>query len=187
MTCYRHRKRGRFTKQNEMLLSNLPLQRFILIALVATLFFVTGIHLFYRPEYEVMYSRKRQFIWCEPDPCHGRYAFEIGNSGRKTQEQITITFPSGLVEAMFHGPNAYAAGIIKRPFKKISDQDGSTWLYGEIKPGRKVVIYFVLSGQTAAELPEARELALQVKPARGQALAGSAEFVTLARFLAFFI
>jgi hypothetical protein len=170
-----------------MILPGFSIQRLVLLMAASTLFFGTGISIFSRPHYEVFFSKRRYYAICEDLKCYAWYGIEVGNSGKKTQHQIAITFDPELVAIMTDDPRAYAAGVIRRPLKKIKDRRASKYLYGELKPGRKVVIRFALTADSLDKFPLAEDLAIKIEPEKGRALIGSSEFVTLVRFFAFFI
>lgn len=154
---------------------------------VATVLFFTGIPLFYRPSFEIIYDASSFDGGCFKSQCSRHFTVQVGNTGWENQSEVTVELHEAFLEYLQIPPKAYTFGKVPRPLKVESDGTTTRWKLGHIEAGKRVDIHFSLFAPSGVELPQWSDLLLAVRPSQGASHAGAPEWTTFSRFILFFV
>jgi len=143
-----------------------------MIVLVLLVLLFTGISLFHTPAYEVVYS----YRWIVMPAGDGRNtvfcALDVGNTGRKPQEDVKIHFLRLVLNHAVIPPTAKNFDVVERAITISQAGMRTTLSLGRLEPGKRVTVSILLMYSSGA-LPPAWETAFRgVEPSRGKAKVG---------------
>ena len=129
-------------------------------------------YLFQPPAYDIVYSSR----WVVVPANQGRAAayctLEVGNAGRKPQDNVKIHFRKSALDHALLRPLAKDARGWERPLDIRTSGLRSTLALGRLEPGARVTVNLILN-YTAFEAPPAWEVVFRgMEPARGKARIG---------------
>lgn len=146
------------------------------------LLLLTGIALPSRPSFETAYDTPPPMIFCQSEKCSASYTLVVGNSGKKEQPDVVVRFDNSKMTAAIIPPRVRGSGKVLRPQQPQIDGGEMTLHTGIIKPGFRVEINFMLHA-SRSELPDWEEILVDVTPAEGPKVMGSAEVITFGRLI----
>lgn len=159
-------------------------KKWVLFFLVAlAIFLVRGIWIFSTPKYETMYNHytlprvttEKVFMDC--------HIFEIGNTGRKTQDKVDVLFVTQAFESAALPPKAEDFGMSTRRTKIEKSGDTTVMRLESLEPGKRVEIKLLLIYQKD-ETPGTRDDIFKgIETAEGEIVEGDPGWTTVARML----
>jgi len=136
-------------------LSGTPIGKWALRLILGAIALSAGISIYSRPSFEILYNPWVVNPGClKEDNCLRLYILEIGNTGRETQESISIEVNNKWLEEPLLPPKAAMFGKLPRPMEQEIDEDRTVWTVGKLEPGKRIEIKFTLAAQTPEELPD---------------------------------
>lgn len=161
-----------------------PHGRFLIRILAGIFIFYSGVSIFYRPSYEVLYTTSYVDAGCLESGCIRSYLLEIGNTGWNDQDFITVEVKNHWLESAVLPPKAALFGKVPRPMQVEIKGENAKWILGGLKSGKRLNISFVLSLKGGIDLPAWDDILIEVQPGAGFAHKGHPEWTTFSRFLA---
>ncbi len=161
-----------FYKIREMLPEWGPV-RWTAVILALAVLLSTGVSLFYAPTYEVMYSPTRVVSVSEKGDRFVFYSVEVGNTGRKVQEDVRLRFLGQAMDRAIIAPSAQDYGVSHRPIVISNDQATTTIGLGRLDPEARVTLTLLLSYPKGQDPHTWEALFLGLDPARGSAKRGN--------------
>ena len=154
---------------------------FFLIALF--IFLAFGVWIFSTPEYETMYNhRTLPPVQTQKATMHC-HILELGNTGRKVQESIDISFFTAAYEAVAMKPAARNFGKSDRRAEIRQSDDTTTMRLFEVAPGTRVEIQMVFLYEKDETPYNWNEIFKGVEAVTGKVVAGDPGWTALARLL----
>ena len=146
--------------------------RWIVIVLALFVLLLTGLSLFHTPAYEVVYSSRWAVMPSEKGRTVVFCVLEIGNTGRRPQEDVKIHFTKTAMNHAILQPTAKNFGFSDRPVKVGTSGLRTTLALGRLEPGKRVTVNVLLS-YSAFESAPAWDAAFRgIEPTRGKVKVG---------------
>jgi hypothetical protein len=141
----------------------------------------SGISLFHTPRAEVLYAPRCMQIATKDGAMLSIVTVEVGNTGRRPQEDVKLRFLKTAMDRAMLPPDAQNFGVSDRPIS-ISREGTTTILaLGALEPEKRVTVRLLLRYR-AGETPHTWEqLFLGIEPAAGKARKGDPAMTAVGR------
>lgn len=141
-----------------------------------------GASIFSQPEYETLYGPEPPQVTCiAPAHCIAIYTLNVGNSGSKEQENVSIGLRSAALANVILPPKVANFGVNPRSVRVREEAGVQTYELGRLKPRDRVRMTFTLRSASRDAAPAWSDLLAEVRAAEGDVKAGDAALVSAGR------
>ena len=145
---------------------------------------VCGISIFSIPAYEVMYNHSLlPVVSTNNSGTLHFHILEIGNTGRKQQQNVDILLSSHALSYQLLPPKAKNFGKVDRKVEITKDDQTTRIALGALEPGKRVEISLGLFYKEPGEEHDWDEIYKGIEIAQGEAIEGNPSWTTLGRTL----
>lgn len=124
-----------------MLRSVRTVKNLALIALAISALF-GGASFVFTPGHEVRYYTPKPTRWCSSDQCIYTYRFQVGNTGRFTQDDVRIEFSKQSWRPLPGSLHANSMGVSRRKLTEITRKERIEYRLDPIEPDKYTEIQF---------------------------------------------
>lgn len=155
----------------------------IAIVIALLVLATTGICIFFTPRYEITYTARGSTLPLQTAPELHNYVLELGNTGWKSQEHVSVRLSTQAVARMLVPVSVRHFGVVERDHTTRVEGNATIYDLGPFEPGRRASVFITMSYAADEEPLAWDEIFLGAEATRGKIQEGNPGMTTLGRVM----